>query len=157
VRAPAVASFHTIASSSRCALGASRRGICDPEKTCVEIAIEEDQQRPPLGDGDPDRPILGPLIDCLGGAVVPNDAPHRVPGQFGLTLSRGRSEQALDVGLGRGAALEPGFEARDLRYGGEIVEAYRGTGTCLGGMIQAAERLGVSLVPSVAATASPEL
>ncbi len=47
------------------------------------------------------------------------------------------------------------FEARDLRYGGEIVEAYRGTGTCLGGMIQAAERLGVSLVPSVAATASP--
>ena len=27
------------------------------------------------------------------------------------------------------------FEARDLRYGGEIVEAYRGTGTCLGGMI----------------------
>src|SRR6266478_4552554 len=47
------------------------------------------------------------------------------------------------------------FEARDPRYGGEIVEAYRGTGTCLGGMIQAAERLGVSLVPSVAATASP--
>ena len=27
------------------------------------------------------------------------------------------------------------FEARDLRYGGEIVETYRGTGTCLGGMI----------------------
>jgi microcystin degradation protein MlrC len=47
------------------------------------------------------------------------------------------------------------FEARDLRYGGEIVEAYRGTGTCLGGMIQAAERLGISLVPSVAAAASP--
>jgi len=47
------------------------------------------------------------------------------------------------------------FEARDLRYGGEIVETYRGTGTCLGGMIDAAERLGASLVPSVAAAASP--
>jgi len=47
------------------------------------------------------------------------------------------------------------FEARDLRYGGEIVEAYRGTGTCLGGMIAAAERLGVTLLPSVAASASP--
>ena len=47
------------------------------------------------------------------------------------------------------------FEARDLRYGGEIVEAYRGTGTCLGGMIRAAERLGAALVPSVAAAASP--
>ena len=47
------------------------------------------------------------------------------------------------------------FEARDLRYGGEIVEAYRGTGTCLGGMIGAAERLGATLVPSVAAAASP--
>ena len=47
------------------------------------------------------------------------------------------------------------FEAHDLRYGGEIVEAYRGTGTCLGGMIDAAERLGATLVPSVAAAASP--
>jgi microcystin degradation protein MlrC len=47
------------------------------------------------------------------------------------------------------------FEARDLRYGGEIVETYRGTGTCLGGMIAAAERLGATLVPSVAAAASP--
>ena len=47
------------------------------------------------------------------------------------------------------------FEARDLRYGGEIVEAYRSTGTCLGGMIGAAERLGATLVPSVAAAASP--
>jgi microcystin degradation protein MlrC len=47
------------------------------------------------------------------------------------------------------------FEARDLRYGGEILEAYRGTGTCLGGMIGAAERLGATLVPSVAASASP--
>jgi len=47
------------------------------------------------------------------------------------------------------------FEARDLRYGGEIVEAFRGTGTCLGGMIAAAERLGATLVPSVAASASP--
>src|SRR5512134_1890718 len=47
------------------------------------------------------------------------------------------------------------FEARDLRYGGEIVETYRGTGTCLGGMIAAAERLGATLLPSVAASASP--
>jgi microcystin degradation protein MlrC len=47
------------------------------------------------------------------------------------------------------------FEARDLRYGGEIVETFRGTGTCLGGMIAAAERLGATLVPSVAAAASP--
>ena len=30
------------------------------------------------------------------------------------------------------------FEAHDLRYGGEILEAYRGTGTCLGGMIDGA-------------------
>src|SRR5262245_572573 len=47
------------------------------------------------------------------------------------------------------------FEARDLRYGGEIVEHFRGTGTCLGGMIAAAERGGLALVPSVAASASP--
>ncbi len=47
------------------------------------------------------------------------------------------------------------FEAKGLRYGGEIVEAYRGTGTCLGGMIAAAEKHGVTLVPSVAAAASP--
>ena len=47
------------------------------------------------------------------------------------------------------------FEARNLHYGGEIVETYRGTGTCLGGMIEAAERHGVRLVPSVAAAASP--
>jgi microcystin degradation protein MlrC len=47
------------------------------------------------------------------------------------------------------------FEARDLRYGGEIIETYRGTGTCLGGMIAAAERLGATLVPSLAAAASP--
>ncbi len=47
------------------------------------------------------------------------------------------------------------FEARNLHYGGEIVEAFRGTGTCLGGMIAAAERHGARLVPSVAAAASP--
>src|SRR5688572_15282477 len=47
------------------------------------------------------------------------------------------------------------FEARNLHYGGEIVETFRGTGTCLGGMIDAAERHGVRLVPSVAAAASP--
>lgn len=47
------------------------------------------------------------------------------------------------------------FEARDLRYGGEILEAYRATGTCLGGMIDAAEARGITLVPSIAAAASP--
>jgi len=47
------------------------------------------------------------------------------------------------------------FEARNLHYGGEIIETFRGTGTCLGGMIEAAERLGATLVPSVAAAASP--
>src|SRR5262245_3480800 len=47
------------------------------------------------------------------------------------------------------------FEARDLHYGGEIIETYRGTGTCLGGMIEAAERRGITLLPSVAAAASP--
>ena len=47
------------------------------------------------------------------------------------------------------------FEARHLHYGGEIIETFRGTGTCLGGMIAAAERLGARLVPSVAAAASP--
>jgi microcystin degradation protein MlrC len=47
------------------------------------------------------------------------------------------------------------FAARDLRYGGEILEAYRGTGTCLGGMIAAAAERGLALVPSVAAAASP--
>lgn len=47
------------------------------------------------------------------------------------------------------------FEARDLRYGGEILETYRDTGTCLGGMIDAAATHGVTLVPSLAAAASP--
>jgi len=47
------------------------------------------------------------------------------------------------------------FEARDLHYGGEILETFRGTGTCLGGMIGVAERAGATLVPSVAAAASP--
>jgi len=47
------------------------------------------------------------------------------------------------------------FEARDLRYGGELLEAYRGTGTCLGGMIEGAAARAVTLVPSVAAAASP--
>jgi microcystin degradation protein MlrC len=47
------------------------------------------------------------------------------------------------------------FEARNLHYGGEVLETFRGTGTCLGGMIGAAERLGVQLAPSVGASASP--
>jgi microcystin degradation protein MlrC len=47
------------------------------------------------------------------------------------------------------------FEARHLHYGGEIVETFRQTGTCLGGMIEAAERQGAQLIPSVAAAASP--
>jgi microcystin degradation protein MlrC len=47
------------------------------------------------------------------------------------------------------------FEARSLHYGGEIIETFRGTGTCLGGMIEAAGARGAVLVPSVAAAASP--
>jgi microcystin degradation protein MlrC len=47
------------------------------------------------------------------------------------------------------------FEARALRYGGELLESYRGTGTCLGGMIEAAADRGATLVPSIAASASP--
>jgi len=47
------------------------------------------------------------------------------------------------------------FEARDLRYGGELLEAYRDTGTCLGGMIGAAAAHGITLAPSLAAAASP--
>ena len=47
------------------------------------------------------------------------------------------------------------FEAHDLRYGGEILEIFRGTGTCLGGMIGAAAERGITLLPSVAAAASP--
>ena len=47
------------------------------------------------------------------------------------------------------------FEAHDLRYGGELLEAYRDTGTCLGGMIAAAQALNIALAPSLAATASP--
>jgi len=47
------------------------------------------------------------------------------------------------------------FENRDLRYGGEILETFQDTGTCLGGMIEVARRSGVTLVPSVAASASP--
>jgi len=47
------------------------------------------------------------------------------------------------------------FETRHLHYGGEIVETFRGTGTCLGGMIDAAAQRGATLIPSVAASASP--
>lgn len=49
----------------------------------------------------------------------------------------------------------PQFEARDLRYGGEILERFRGTGTCLGGMIDTAAARGITLLPSIAAAASP--
>jgi microcystin degradation protein MlrC len=44
------------------------------------------------------------------------------------------------------------FEAHDLRYGGELLETFRGTGTCLGGMIDAAAGAGMTLVPSLAAS-----
>jgi microcystin degradation protein MlrC len=47
------------------------------------------------------------------------------------------------------------FEAHDLRYGGELLEAYRDTGTCLGGMIEAAAAHAITLAPSLAAAASP--
>jgi microcystin degradation protein MlrC len=47
------------------------------------------------------------------------------------------------------------FEARTLQYGGEVLERYAGTNTCIGGMIDAAAALDVTLVPSIAAAASP--
>ena len=47
------------------------------------------------------------------------------------------------------------FETRELRYGGEILEVYRGTATCLGGMIEGAAARGLTLLPSLAAAASP--
>src|SRR3954467_498559 len=47
------------------------------------------------------------------------------------------------------------FETRELRYGGEVLEVYRGTGTCLGGMIDGAAACGLTLLPSLAAAASP--
>ena len=46
------------------------------------------------------------------------------------------------------------FAARELRYGGEILEVYRGTATCLGGMIDGAGARGLMLLPSLAAAAS---
>jgi microcystin degradation protein MlrC len=49
----------------------------------------------------------------------------------------------------------PQFEAHDLHYGGELLEAYRDTGTCLGGMMAAAAAHGITLAPSLAAAASP--
>lgn len=47
------------------------------------------------------------------------------------------------------------FETRELRYGGEVLEVYRGTATCLGGMIEGAAARGLTLLPSLAAAASP--
>jgi microcystin degradation protein MlrC len=47
------------------------------------------------------------------------------------------------------------FQARELRYGGEVLEVYRGTATCLGGMIDGAAARGLTLLPSLAAAASP--
>ncbi|MBM3220264.1 MAG: M81 family metallopeptidase [Candidatus Rokubacteria bacterium] len=47
------------------------------------------------------------------------------------------------------------FETRELRYGGEVLEVYRGTATCLGGMIDGAAARGLTLLPSLAAAASP--
>ena len=47
------------------------------------------------------------------------------------------------------------FETRELRYGGEVLEVYRGTATCLGGMMDGAAARGLTLLPSLAAAASP--
>jgi microcystin degradation protein MlrC len=47
------------------------------------------------------------------------------------------------------------FETRELRYGGEVLEVYRGTATCVGGMIDGADARGLTLLPSLAAAASP--
>ena len=47
------------------------------------------------------------------------------------------------------------FQTREMRYGGEVLEVYRGTATCLGGMIDGAGARGLTLLPSLAAAASP--
>jgi microcystin degradation protein MlrC len=47
------------------------------------------------------------------------------------------------------------FEAHEVHYGGEILEVYRATGTCVGGMIDGATARGATLVPSLAAGAPP--
>ena len=47
------------------------------------------------------------------------------------------------------------FETREFRYGGQMLEAYKGTGTCLGGMIAGAAARSLTLLPSLAASASP--
>jgi microcystin degradation protein MlrC len=47
------------------------------------------------------------------------------------------------------------FETRELRYGGEVLEVYRGTATCLGGMMEGAAARRLTLLPSLAAAASP--
>lgn len=47
------------------------------------------------------------------------------------------------------------FELFGVRRGGAVVEAARGVRDFLGGMIAAAERLGVELVPTIAAIAEP--
>jgi microcystin degradation protein MlrC len=47
------------------------------------------------------------------------------------------------------------FERCDLRYGGEVIERFANTNTCVGGMIDAAAAHGVALVPSIAAAAVP--
>jgi microcystin degradation protein MlrC len=47
------------------------------------------------------------------------------------------------------------FETCDLRYGGELLERYAHTNTCVGGMIDAAAVREIALVPSIAAAAVP--
>lgn len=49
----------------------------------------------------------------------------------------------------------PAFEARAFHVGGALLEAFRDTGTCLGGMLEVAAARGVTLVPSLAASAAP--
>jgi len=47
------------------------------------------------------------------------------------------------------------FETREFRYGCQMLEAYKSTGTCLGGMIAGAAARSLTLLPSLAASASP--
>lgn len=49
----------------------------------------------------------------------------------------------------------PAFEARGWRVGDEIIHAHRGVRDDLGGMLAAAERLGVEIVPTFATTTEP--
>src|SRR4029079_14168899 len=83
-------------------------------------------------------PFLGPAAEGL------EEGDGRPPMRLFLAMLPHETNTFSNVPTDRGQ-----FEARDLRYGGEIVEAYRGTGTCLRGMIQDGERPAQAHLPSM--------